>query len=310
MDKQQKEKIWKYILRIFRTGIMLLFAAVFALFSSDAINGRWRFYLPKTITVNGQAVVVDDTLALNTLTEDMFLVDETGRSVCTGVQTLTGIDVSKHQGEIDWEAVAADGIDFVFLRAGYRGYGSGELRTDDRFEANWTGAAESGLLIGVYFFSQAVNVEEAEEEARYLLELLDGAALDLPIVYDWEAVEQNYTDGDAVNIRTAGLSGETVTACALAFCQVIEEAGYDSMIYLNADTGYFLYDITQLQGVNIWYASYESTWPDFYYAIQFWQYDQEGTVNGIEGYVDLNLWFLPAETDGNAETAGNGTGAG
>lgn len=304
MDKQQRKRNLKYVLRI---GVFALFTAVFVLFSSDAINGRWRFYLPKTIMVNGQEVVVDDSLALNNLTEEMFSVDERGRRVCTAVNAITGIDVSVYQKEVNWEAVAADGIDFVFLRAGYRGYGSGELRTDETFADNLTAAKDSGLLTGAYFFSQAVSVEEAQEEAKYMLEVLDGAGLDLPVVYDWEAVEQNFTDGDAVDVRTSGLSGETVTACALAFCQVIEDAGYDSMIYLNNDTGYFLYDIAQLQGKNIWYASYHDTWPNFYYEIQFWQYHQQGTVDGIEGPVDLNLWFPPMETEtaGNAQTRGN-----
>lgn len=304
MDKQQRKRNLKYVLRI---GVFALFTAVFVLFSSDAINGRWRFYLPKTITVNGQEVVVDDSLALNNLAEEMFQVDERGRRVCTNGNAITGIDVSAHQQSVNWEAVAADGIDFAFLRAGYRGYGSGALKTDETFAHNLAAAKDNGLLTGAYFFSQAVNVEEAREEAQYILKLLDGAALDLPVVYDWEAVEQSVTDGDAADVRTSGLSGETVTACALAFCQVIEEAGYDSMIYLNNDTGYFLYDMTQLQGKNIWYASYHDTWPSFYYQTRFWQYTQEGTVDGIEGPVDLNLWFPPskAETAGNAQTGGN-----
>lgn len=297
-----KKQTWRLL-------VFLILAGIFALFSSDAIHGRWQFYLPKTILVNGNEVVVDDTLALNEMEEADFGRDKRGRATYSGGDTLTGMDVSVHQGKINWAQVAKDDIDFVFLRAGFRGYGSGEIAEDPTFAYNWKGVTAYKLPVGVYFFSQAVTPEEAREEARFTLALLDGKELDFPIVYDWEPVIQNYTAGDAVepeSIRTHGIAAETVTACALAFCEEVAAAGYDPMIYLNNDTGYFTYDIGQLQGLPVWFASYRTDWPDYYYAVQAWQYTETGTVAGVKGPVDLNLWFLPEreETGGNA-TAGN-----
>ena len=309
MEQEHKLTRRKQLLRLL---VFLALAGLFTLFSADTIHGRWQFYLPKTIEVNGNEVVVDDTLALNEMEEEDFGRDQRGRATYSGGETLTGMDVSVHQGKIDWAQVAKDDIDFVFLRAGFRGYGSGKIVEDPTFQYNWKGVMENKLPVGVYFFSQAITPEEAREEARFTLALLDGRELDFPIVYDWEPVEQNYTDGDAVeleSIRTYGISAETVTACALAFLEEVAAAGYEPMIYLNNDTGYFTYDIGQLQGLPVWFASYRTDWPDYYYAVQAWQYTQTGTVAGVTGPVDLNLWFLPSrqETGGNA-TDGNAVG--
>lgn len=258
---------------------------------------------PKTILVNGNYVIVDDTLSLNNLTQEQFTQDEGGRWQCPDRNAATGIDVSVFQGDIDWSAVKADGIGFAFIRAGSRGYGNGEIKPDANLPQNLTGAQQAGLSTGVYFFSQAITEEEALEEAAFVLEALNGAELEMPIVFDWEPMDRLFTDGDAVNVRTVGQE-ENVTACALAFCDAVEAAGYDSMVYLNNDTGYFVYDIHQLQGKKLWYAAYNAQWADFYYQVDAWQYSQSGTVSGIEGPVDLSLWLsAPAETDGNAADA-------
>lgn len=260
---------------------------------------------PKTILVNGNYVVVDDSLALNTLPQEMFIQDADGRWLCHGVPTVTGIDVSSHQGEIDWKAVAADGIGAAIIRVGFRGYQHGDINADASFRTNLAGARASGLPVGVYFFSQAVSEEEALEEAVFVLDALGGEPLELPIVFDWEPMDRAFTDGDAAQVRTVGKE-DAVTASALAFCDAVEAAGYQSMIYLNNDTGYFVYDIGQLQGRKLWYAAYHSTWSDYYYAHEGWQYTDHGTVAGIEGPVDLTLWFTdPYATNGNAETDGN-----
>ena len=132
-----------------------------------------------------------------------------------------GIDVSAYQGTIDWERVKADGIDFVFLRLGYRGYAKeGTLNEDEKFEENLKGAKAAGLKVGVYFFSQATTQEEAKEEAAFVKKLLGKTKLDLPVIYDPERIS-------AEEARTDEITGKDFTAFALAFCGKIEKAGYE-----------------------------------------------------------------------------------
>lgn len=246
-------------------------------------------YTGPTVSVGGQTVPVDETLAQSEFTPEDFAVDEiTGRVSCLSRSARTGIDVSSHQGEIDWAAVAGDGIDFAMLRVGNRGYTQGGLNADGRFEANLTGARENGLKVGAYFFSQAVSVEEALEEAEFVLSVLDGRELELPVVFDWEQIVEE-------EARTDGADSATVTACAIAFCRRLEEAGYQSAFYCNGMLGYLQYDLAQLQHLDAWYAEY-SAWPSFAYAFALWQYSKTGSVDGVAGNVDLNLWF-PADTE-------------
>ncbi|MCD8086596.1 MAG: lysozyme [Clostridiales bacterium] len=278
----------KWIRRSGLTLCLLLCLAVLLVCSSDSSLGRWTYYTPETVEFNGQEIEIDSSLERSELEEDSFSLEEDGMLTYSG-EALYGIDLSAHQGEVDWAAVAASGVDFVMLRAGYRGYSTGALAEDSRFAENLTGALEAGLQVGVYFFSQAVTAEEAEEEAAFVLALLDGQALDLPIAYDWEYI--TYDDA-----RTDGLDAETVTACAAAFCAAIEEAGYDAMVYCNGELGYLNYDLSALEGYEVWYAEYADS-PGFAYAIAMWQYSSSGTVNGIAGDVDLDIWFVPEEAE-------------
>lgn len=239
------------------------------------------------VEVGGQVVPVDDTLEQSGLTQADFAVDlETGRMTCLSREAVTGVDVSSHQGDIDWSAVAGDGIEFAILRIGNRGYSQGGLKQDANFEVNYAGAAENGLDVGVYFFSQAVSVEEALEEAEFVLGILNGRALQMPVYFDWEEI----TDDVA---RTDEVDTETVTACAVAFCQRIQEAGYEAAVYCNGMVGYLRYDIAQLEHLPLWYAEYKS-WPSFAYAFEMWQYSNTATVAGISGSADLNLYFIEA----------------
>ncbi len=271
---------------------LLLCLAVLLVCSSDSNLGRWVYYLPETVEFNGQDIEVDSTLERSELEEGSFSQEEDGTLSYSG-EALYGIDLSAHQGVVDWAAVAASGVDFAMLRVGYRGYGTGALTEDGRFAENLAGAQEAGLQVGVYFFSQAVSEEEAEEEAAFVLALLDGQALEFPIAYDWEYI--TYDDA-----RTDGLDADTVTACAAVFCAAIEAAGYDAMVYCNGELGYLNYDLSQLWDYELWYAQYADS-PGFAYAISMWQYSSSGTVGGIEGDVDLDIWFLPAETETEAE---------
>jgi GH25 family lysozyme M1 (1,4-beta-N-acetylmuramidase) len=286
--------------QILHTLTVLLLAVVFCVFSSDAIYGRRAFYLPKTINVNGTEVVVNDDLARNQFASSDFTRKD-GRMTSTTSAYRTGIDVSAHQGKINWKKVAQDGIDFAMLRAGVRGYGAaGTIKEDEYFQRNAKQATKYGIDIGVYFFSQATTVEEAIEEADFLLDTIEGVDLTLPVAYDWENIHPDLSGGEGA--RTDEVDMETVTACALAFCQRIEEAGYTTVIYCNDYTGYFFYDLSQLQDYPIWYAAYGKEYPNYYYALDIWQYTDSGQVAGIEGSVDMNIWMIetdPADKNGN-----------
>lgn len=214
----------------------------------------------------------------------LFSADENGRMVYadSSITTLTGVDVSSHQKKIDWKKVAADGIDFAILRAAYRGYGSkGLLVEDERFKENIKGALAAGLDVGVYVFSQAVTEQEAVEEAEFVLDLIKGYELKYPVVFDWE----RYNNEDS---RTYYTDSATITACAKAFCDRVEAAGYRSMVYLNLMFGYYEYNLEQLADIDCWLAQYSSA-PSYYYHYRMWQYTCKGKVDGIGGNVDVNI---------------------
>ena len=207
-----------------------------------------------------------------------------------------GIDVSYYQKDIDWEAVAADGIDFAIIRVGFRGYGSeGTLNEDERFQEYIAGALDAGIDVGLYIFSQAVNEDEAREEAEFVLERIGDYEISYPIAFDWEPL--NYAGS-----RSMGFDYGVLTGCALAFCEVIEEAGYTPMVYLNPSFAYLRYDIAELMDAQktIWLAHYTDN-TNYLYDFQLWQYGSSGSVNGIAGRVDMDIAFVnygaPAEQE-------------
>jgi len=226
-------------------------------------------------------------LPVNELDPASFSALPDGRISYAGDDALAlhGIDVSEHQGEIDWKAVAASGVDFAILRAGYRGWSEGALREDPFFRQNLQGARDAGLRIGCYFFSQALNPDEAREEAQFLLSLLDGIPLELPVFFDWEET--------GADTRTAGASPSAVTDACLAFCESVREGGYEPGLYLYRRLGYQFYELDRLQGIPLWVGALGDA-PDFYYEHRFWQYSITGQVPGIAADVDLDLWFIPA----------------
>ena len=199
------------------------------------------------------------------------------------VRSKIGIDVSESQLWIDWQAVAADGIDFAMIRAGYRGATEGDLYTDEYFFYNLEAAQEAGVDCGVYFFSQAVTVDEAIEEADYVLDLLGSTKLEYPIAFDSEefAVE-------GVTSRIAELTRDEMTSIAEAFCNRVRQAGYDTMVYGNA------YDLSRYnkgnwEGAGVWWAEYDELAPSVTSRIRMWQYANSGQVAGIETNVDMNM---------------------
>lgn len=224
-----------------------------------------------------------------TYDKNLFVLDESTMTMYyndSAYNTALGIDVSSHQKEIDWEKVASSGVEFVMIRLGFRGYGQeGTMNLDRYFEKNLIGAKNAGLKVGVYFFSQAITVAEAEEEAVFVLENLKGAQLDYPVVYDWEPIT---TD----KARTDGLDIDTLTDCAIAFCDAVSYAGYTPMIYYNLPVGYSRYDLSRLTSYDVWFAQYAGK-PTMYYNYRIWQYSDSGRIPGIETKVDMNIAFLP-----------------
>ena len=240
---------------------------------------------PETIQFGGMVLTPLEGMPINPYNKEAFRVDEKGRLIyeANGRKAKSGIDVSTHQKDIDWQAVAADGVEFAILRLGHRGYTEGGLFLDQTFRQNLRGALDAGLEVGVYFFSQAVTPEEAEEEADYILSELNGQALALPVAFDWESIP-----GDTA--RTDGLDGEMMTRCAAAFCKRIKDAGYRPAVYFNQTQGYMRYDLRDLTDYDLWLAEYDPA-PEFYSHFDLWQYSDTGRVDGIQGNVDLDLIF-------------------
>jgi GH25 family lysozyme M1 (1,4-beta-N-acetylmuramidase) len=212
--------------------------------------------------------------------EDFVLVGDFLQ--CTKGGTVVGIDVSSHQGQIDWQTVAASGVRFVFVRLGYRGYGDGSLNEDTCAKANLAGAKAAGLKLGAYFFSQAVDATEALEEAAYAMEILDGISLDLPLVFDWEYISET--------ARTGEVGRGALTEATAAFCEAVEQAGYRPMVYFNTNQGRFRLKLQDLEEYPWWLAKY-SMEAQFLCKVDLWQYTDQGSVPGINGNVDIDLMF-------------------
>lgn len=195
--------------------------------------------------------------------------------------SLLGVDVSEHQGSIDWQKVADDGIEFAYIRIGCRGYTEGSIIEDANFEANFKGAQKAGLKVGVYFFSQATTEAEATEEAEYVLKKLDGEKVNLPVAFDHETVNSN-------EARANEIEGAELVACADAFSKVIEGAGYRTMLYGNySDLGRFGGE--KLVSSTIWFAEYNAPSPAVNFDIVIWQYANNGIVDGISNRADMNI---------------------
>ncbi len=212
-----------------------------------------------------------------------FQYDENNYLKLIGGESITGIDVSYHQREIDFEAVKASGVDFVIIRLGYRGYGTGRIVYDDYALTNLHRASQAGLKIGVYFFSQAITPEEAEEEAYFVLNAIEEYDLQMPIVYDWESV-------DAEDARTKDMDRETLTKCCKVFAETVKAAGYWPMVYFNRRQAQLHMDISALKEYDFWLAAYTDRM-EFPYKIKMWQYTNTGRVPGVQGDVDINVFF-------------------
>lgn len=249
-----------------------------------------RYFFPENLIFydegNYEFIAISNVLKKHTLISENFKKLENGEMVYEQNETVLshkGIDVSKYQGNIDWKSVKEDGVEYAFIRLGLRGYASGEIVPDNYYEQNMRGAAEAGVDVGVYFFTQAITVEEAKEEAAYVIEQLEDYEIKCPVVFDVEMI----TNG---NGRANTLSKEERTDICIAFCEAIKEAGYIPMIYGNIKCFTKMVDMERLEVYEKWYAFYDQ-YMYFPYEVSVWQYTESGTVKGIEGKVDMNISF-------------------
>ena len=226
------------------------------------------------------------------LISDTHLTDEGFKHAkrfdkCIRVQ---GIDVSEYQSKVNWKKVKSSEADFAFVRVGYRKSDDGELYTDETFRANLKNAHKAGVLVGAYFFSQAVNKDEAEAEAKYLVKLVKNYDIDLPLVIDYEAlpdgrIQKAIDDGD---LYASSQFHDIVEA----FCRKVESYGYESAVYANYDMLTNNMDSKLLQDDNtIWAAQYGEKC-DLKTSYSFWQCSDSAAIGGIEGNVDRDFWYI------------------
>ena len=258
--------------------------------SGDGTIAMLRYFYPDDIVMADAGEYyffpISDELKHNTYNSEQFALDE--GQIMTYYEdgekiSHKGFDVSRYQGRIDWEKVAQDDVEYAFIRLGIRGYTEGAIQEDEMFEDNIKGARRNNIDVGVYFFTQAASVAEAEEEAQYVLDMIEPYKVDYPVVIDVEAVSN-------ANARTKNLTKEERTQYCIAFCEIIKNAGYTPMIYGNLKTFMLMLDIEQLEDYDKWLAYYDE---QFYFPYDFkvWQYTDAGKVNGIGTDVDLNISF-------------------
>lgn len=258
--------------------------------SGDGTVPMLRYFFPEQIVFidnnNYCFVERDPSLAMHPyLTENLsigedgeFVYYEDGQPV-----SHKGIDVSSFQGAINWQKVAADGVEFAIIRMGLRGFGNGRLVVDEYFEQNMRGALDAGLDVGVYFFTAAIDEAEAVEEAEFLLEAMEPFGIRCTVVIDIEDVNNK-------DARINDLTAEQRTDICVAFCERIKEAGYTPMIYGNLKSFIVMLELSRLEAYDKWFAAYT---PYFYYPYDFeiWQYSESGSVDGVRDDVDLNISF-------------------
>jgi len=201
---------------------------------------------------------------------------------CLAAQSVLGIDVSTHQKEIDWQQVKDAGVEFVMIRIGYRGSKEGMLYEDEWAQTYYEGAKSAGLKVGGYFFSQSITPEEAVQEAKYALDVIKGWRLEMPLVFDWEIVHEDS--------RTNVVDARILTDCAIAFCQTVKSEGYYPMIYFNPNQSRKNLYLEELTDYDFWLAMYAEEMT-YEYKVDMWQYTCTGSVPGINGNVDINLYF-------------------
>ncbi len=203
-----------------------------------------------------------------------------------------GVDLSAYQGKVDWERLAASGIDFAMIRMGVRGYMSGAVVYDEEFENNIKGANANGINAGLYFLSRAISVQEAEEEANYAVASAAANNVTYPIVYYVE-------EGAEGSSRSDSLSPDERTALARCFCDKVSSYGYKAMIGGSKHTLSVKFDPALLADYDVWLvdAPYVESgnnlkMSEYPYQYTMWQYSSNARIDGIEGTADLDICFV------------------
>ena len=227
--------------------------------------------------------------AVNGAEEDADGSENTQMQFASGSAKL-GIDVSKWNQEIDWEAVKEEGVEFAIIRCGYRGASSGALVIDPRYEENIQGAIDAGIPVGVYFFTQALDEVEAVEEASMVIRLIEAYDVDYTVFLDSESAGGNG--------RADGLTATERTAAHKAFLETVSAAGYETGVYASRNWLYDRINITDLSEYKTWLAEYAEV-PAYEGYYDMWQYTSKGKVNGISTNVDLNLCYMNIDTSIN-----------
>lgn len=280
--KNRIQKNFKALLKSSKSelvkALIILFALIFLLLII--------FFAYKAYLFNNEYVGLGDSkdIPLNEYNFDKLKNDKNGymKYEDDRYKSRLIIDVSSHNGEIDWRKVRNSGVDGAMIRVGYRGYGDASIVEDDYFQKNIAGAKEVGLKVGVYFFSQATNSKEAIEEAEFVMEKIWGRGVTLPVAFDMEPFmgKERFLYHD-VNAKTE---------MSDAFLRVIDKFGYEPILYGNPTWLKNDVDISKLTQYPVWLAHYtfSTEWP---YTFRMWQFTSEGRVKGISGDVDLNLLF-------------------
>ena len=278
---------------------------------SVSLNEKDGFRVPNTITTNQVRQDIEyrviDNIEYLMLTEDDIDPEKEDKAVNGAAEDADGtentelqfdngsarlgIDVSKWNQEIDWEAVKNAGVEFAIIRCGYRGASTGALVIDPRYKENIEGAIEAGIPVGVYFFTQALDEVEAVEEASMVIRLIEEYDVDYPVFLDSESAGGRG--------RADGLDNDERTNAHRAFLQTIQAAGYETGVYASRNWLKDRLDMTRLSNYRIWLAEYAEapTYDEYYYHM--WQYTSKGTVDGISTNVDLNLCYMNIDTSIN-----------
>lgn len=236
-------------------------------------------YVPERKITEGQ-------VSLNSYNTDNFRIDngfmayfdENGEKI-----SHLGCDLSYHNQHVNFDELAASGCEFVMLRCGYRGYSAGGLVKDEKFDQYAREAQRVGLKLGVYFFTQALTPEEAEEEAEYTLDLIEDYDISYPVAFDTE-----YIDDENARTNTTEISDELRSEICVAFCEKIKEKGYYPMIYASENWFRRSLELEPLRRYDFWAPQYLEE-NDFLYDFTIWQYTDKGSIPGVKGDVDLDI---------------------
>lgn len=242
---------------------------------SYKVDTGWKISNGKTYYYSSEG---EKYIGWNTIDGRRYYFDSNGE-----LKSYTGIDVSSYQKEINWSNVKRDDIDFAIVRAAYRGYTKGGIVKDTYFDKNIKEATAAGVKVGAYFFSQAITEEEAEEEAKYIVNLVKPYKTKLPIIIDTEYSNKKH-DG-----RADDLSVEERTLIVKAFCNKVSSLGYSPMIYASKNWFNNNLDMTKLSKYSCWVAHYTSSVTDYQGKYDIWQYTSTGNVGGIVGNVDMDV---------------------